>query len=1026
MADQDNGIRKKGSDRTNLSEQSMRSLSASVGSLAQQVRALSTNTARVASRGATGAAKSIGGAAYGMKDDYGFSASKSIGVGVASAVNPFAGELVRRIVDSNKGALGNSMRSMMNTSKSMLGTIKSKLSERPKQVNETVSRNALMPAVTPSAPAVAPSKSPSRPRGRRLTPNSYSSMYGSSDQIEALDRLRISNADWLKSTATMTKKQLRSKKLPKANVGGIVRQTGKAIVHEGEAIVPAEALVGQYAVMKDIRDMLKEQGETISNISGSLGNQDSVFMQGIQGAVSTGFKNNPGMQSLMKIGIGLSGMALNFWRMKSVAGPASKYARLVVRRTPLETIAEATVQTYGELRWSLAIITRQLNSMLDVWSGDKADLGDRSKQDELALGTGFKSRLQRFALSGDVMDLLFGGNMKDKASESILGRVKKLKPGRKQASTTAMIMGKPTTVSTDRAARSLAASNPAAAIMIQQSAALNKRLQRLVGLEKAENKLDKIDNRDETHYQNKHMAWLRNNPTFNNVASSITSWADKWIKPTLVGIGGGFTAMLTWLGFKKGGKWLKPKQGFSRFMARISGLVTGNKAGMMAGYRAGDALSSGQVGRAGKLLGNIAKSGALRGLGGAAKIGGKLFLPAAIVLSVIDGMIGFFRAGKIFDVLEPTIKQRFAAAGGGILDGLFSIIRIPLNLMLAQYTDKRIGSMIKPLSEFVHDVIGIVSPIVKMIGSNAKFIFKGMKLAIGTVLDIVTFVPRLLMNPKKTIEKTIDRVKQIALFFIDDLPNQMGKAFGFIVDSFFKFAEMGAKWVEGIRNTATDVFTNMILNWKSFATSMFEKGKGAVLSMFDIVVTGLINMGIAANNWMYKKLVNTPLIGEGILKTTGMTYINPVTGGKIKSTIAGAVGVGNKASAAINEVSSVANRRAARFSAMGGSILDQLGFNSDTGLPRSATARVSASDAAKQRATSEANAEARLLRKQQVLADLFGITAKKQSAQIAAINNQVSQTTINNTSTNQTNNNPVNQNPALMLDGGSTGIGMGR
>ena len=134
-----------GSDRTNLSEQSMRSLSNSVGSLAQQVRNMTTNSAKLAARGLSAGAGSVISSGKDLNRDFGADPSKSLGVGVASAINPFAGELIRKIVEKNRGALGNSVKGMLGASKSMFGLLKNKLADRrPTEAISSSSSRATM------------------------------------------------------------------------------------------------------------------------------------------------------------------------------------------------------------------------------------------------------------------------------------------------------------------------------------------------------------------------------------------------------------------------------------------------------------------------------------------------------------------------------------------------------------------------------------------------------------------------------------------------------------------------------------------------------------------------------------------------------------------------------------------------------------------------------------------------------------------------------------------------------------------
>jgi hypothetical protein len=1118
MADPNSNNRKQGSERTNLSEQSMRSLSNSVGSLAQQVRNLSTQTARQATRGAmsvTGsAARSVGGAAYDMRSDFGLSVSKSVGLGVASAVNPFAGELIRRIVEKNQGTLGNSMRSMVNSSKSMLATMKTKMAAKPKEITDSRASMTQLESLKKArrvkadmAAGIVPRHEGSRRKGKRLTPNSYTNMYGSDDHIEALDRLRISNAEWLKAVGSLPKEDLKKKPLPKAEQGGLVKKTGRAIVHEGEAIIPADALVGQYKVLKDMREHGKLQNEHLQKMSTALGQQDSLLMKGIEAAIGSGLKNNPGMQAISQMTLGMSKILVDYWRFKTVSGPGGKFARLVIRKSPLETTAEATAQTYGELRYSFGIVHKQLNELLRVQGGAQQKLPEELK---ILQGSGPINRFKRFLLTGEVAELFRGSSHMETAKAKISGAVGGVKskisglgsegggPGlfsrmregvgnrltstkeglstmwgdaKAQAAARSMINSKGDKASAKRGIRSLITTSPAHAMTISVITAMSQKISGIGNSIKEFVHKDNVEDREELTFRQRMMAWLRINK-IRGLADDLIAWGAKYLIPAVTTVGGVISGILTTavgaLGLTAGGKFIgfgnilkRIDRGPAKFVkggrflpgggraakggqmvfgeSRTARLLTNaktyvrNSVGRMAvsktalnpfnaatatggadkslAYRAGNI--TGKSIRGAKSAADATKTGVsgmvaalkkvapslLRGLGATAKIAGRLAIPVLIVLSIIDGIMGWFKAGKIFDVAEPTIRQRTAAMAGSVVAGLLEIIRLPINLVLKLLgKDERIPSLVKPLAKFFDDVIGVVQPLIQGIMANIKFMFKYAKLAIGNMVALITFFPRLLMDPKKTIVDAIDRIKRTALFFIDDLPNHVGKILGFAVDAFFKFAELGNKFVVWGREKLADIFYNIYVNWKSFGKEVLAKGQSMIFGAISSLLTGVINVVKLGKNFLLDSAKKIPGIGR-FIKDSYYDYIDERSDQMLDTYMSSKGALGS----ARSEVGAAASQRGARISGMLGGVMDQLGIDRKTSSPRFATGASRAGDVAKSRAKNAADSERRTLEKQDDLTNALQNGLDTQTEQMIAIQNSSTQQINNNTNSVQNN-----------------------
>ena len=229
--------------QSDVRDASVRTLGSEVSKLSKSIANLSTSTVKAAGSQVTAATNSLG-----MK------AGTLAGVGIATSINPIAGAIVKNIVDKNQGAFVSAFRGMTT---STTGILKSVANLKAREVRSMSSANSS-------------AQFEGRIQKRRLDDSSYNKMYGSDSHIEAIDRLRISNAEWLKAIGTLPKNQLKAKKLPKAAVGGVVNKTGQAIVHEGEIIAPANFVRRQTEAMVSLEKNQEKQMEALDKMSTGL------------------------------------------------------------------------------------------------------------------------------------------------------------------------------------------------------------------------------------------------------------------------------------------------------------------------------------------------------------------------------------------------------------------------------------------------------------------------------------------------------------------------------------------------------------------------------------------------------------------------------------------------------------------------------------------------------------------------------------------------------------------------------------
>jgi len=327
-----------------LRDATVRTLGDAVNGLAKVVRDMSSGTARAAGRGISSA---------------GLSPASFLGIAAGSAIHPVVGSLIKRAVETQQPRMEMAIQGYMGSIKDTINRNFRTQREDIRQQNKATQQN--IATLTGSK--------------RRLQNDSYTSMYGSGDIVEALDRLRISNAAWLKALGTMTPRALRNKSLPRAAAGGYVEETGEAVVHKGEVITPANVVRLQTKALLDIRNELQgldQTGAAVQNISNVMGSVHTDFLSSPLMDVLFGDRN-----SAKTILLGLRWLSSSIRERRrirllgdTVSGrDAYFHYRSIQRNTAIETIAAATAATYAHVRLQGE---RQI-SLLKVIAGEEAN-----------------------------------------------------------------------------------------------------------------------------------------------------------------------------------------------------------------------------------------------------------------------------------------------------------------------------------------------------------------------------------------------------------------------------------------------------------------------------------------------------------------------------------------------------------------------------------------------------------------------------------------------------------------------------
>jgi len=368
---------------TDINASTMRSLSDSVNGLTRSIKNLSISTMRLGTQSMAGSARAVASQ---------FEAKSPAAGGLigAAAIHPAAGMVIRGLIDKSAPVFKSQI----------IPAIKEAF--KRKAQNDAISNS-------PMGPTEMSIKEFSIGRGgRRLGNTSYEQNHGSNDIVEALDRLRISNAEWLKASRTLTPQQMKNKQVPSAAVGGMVTQSGQATVHRGEAIVPAGTLQIQTQYLQDISEKLgmmagPSQAEMLREVIGDL----PVFKQ--VGSLLKPFTNLFRMFFRTRIP-GMRGKAMFY------AGQAAKGAK-----SPIDRIANATVGTYGYLRFHGENIEDLLNDILEAVGGRRKGAG------ELKVGRDYDETQISAGLIQALSKGLIGQGSKEDVLANIVGPLFNLK-----------------------------------------------------------------------------------------------------------------------------------------------------------------------------------------------------------------------------------------------------------------------------------------------------------------------------------------------------------------------------------------------------------------------------------------------------------------------------------------------------------------------------------------------------------------------------------------------------------------------
>jgi len=762
----------------------MRDLSSQVSSLSDSIKNLSTTTIRAASRPITAAASAI-------KDQVGFSGTQAAGITVATAINPFVGQLAKSIIEKNKGTLSSAVRGMYQGTKDLAGAVKNKLNREksqknmidggPKEKLSVISKGHMSNQTRDDKGRFVDKTEKSKTRSKKRIHNtSYSRMYGSSDEIEAIDRLRISNAQWLIAVNTLTKGELKKKNLPKARKGGFVTKSGQAIVHEGEAIIPSKALQLQLDYLHIISSNIAKTSPNVQLMADNVGILGATMLSMADNVVDSFVKSGP-LKSVWK-GFKMFTDFVSFTANYTVlSGPAQKYSRRVIRRTAIDTIAVSAMSIFGQLSYGFEVMQDQLNRIIQNTGGGAITPKGRGLIDG---PDKLWDRFKRFSASGDFLDLMSsdtgeqkaGGGLFSRAKgrlNSMLGRAPKAAMGSMvplNVTKQGMVHVQPGEMispSGDNAQRRWKKN----ATDTQQAAEYTKRLYDHTV----------ITDRKTSMHQGKHWEWLRKNKfnaLLNNLWVIMASVVGS-IGAAITGVfGGAFSGIASLLGLKtitKGGA-----------VSKASGALTGVgeaaekgkffKGGMFqSAKRVGlKLLGKGPMSALSKLLGGakgVKGAGALVGvtgiLGGVgavkllapiAGLASKIFLPLLIITTVIDGIIGWTKAGTWFDTLKPTLLMKFSSLVGGVLDGLWRIIQWPVNFIL-----ERLGVNFQ--------LPGLGKPIAKYLNFMGEMNLKILGFLGDSISNIVSF----LMNPAESQKRVTASIKAIVPRILDflqkDLPD---------------------------------------------------------------------------------------------------------------------------------------------------------------------------------------------------------------------------------------------------------------
>jgi hypothetical protein len=859
-----------------LRDSTVRTLGDAVSGLSNVVKTLSLGTARAAGRGLSSA---------------GFTPSKTLGIAAASSIHPLIGALVKRTIEQQEPQMAMVMQGYM-------GSIKNTIIR-----NFKTQRNELDELTTPATTGNIRAK-------KRLQNDSYSSMYGSNDVIEAVDRLRISNAEWIKALGSLSPSAMRHKALPRAQAGGYVEQSGRAYVHKGEVISPANMVRIQTKALLEIRDNLQGTSET---------NEAIQSMSKVMGKFKTNFLDTPLMdmlfgdkafgKSLLGALRSVSGM-IRETRRKVVVGDKTSgrdpyfHFRSIQRSSAIETIAAATSATYAHVRVQgerqitmLKIIARQLGAK-EVVKKVAGDWGAKRIKKQVGILEGLTRALYE---TGSIQDILIPLNEARKKAggiAGIYGEFKKEVIEKKIPYLSKYYSQRESGKSFYQSVKgAIFGSEPPPIPSASQGGvipnsvrvrgigerfkgrgstldhALNTQISILNVLRTIlyrispffNNATDKKRRQREVQddfYKRLHVTWMNNNRV-NDVADAVWQTAKGKTSHGVIknalgfALGSKLAAAGAGAAATAGGIAAAATRGFSRSRKGGSGVITASMRGIRGALLSSKTARSalGATGLLGLIKGGKAAGAGLKVAGGISKVGkivGSVGWPLLIVTAVIDGLIGVFRTGQIFNMAfkDTTLTMKLSAFVGGVIDGLWDIIRIPLNLIFKfAGSNFRLKSILKPLVTAIHTFLKVFEPAIKNMMVIGKLVFKVTKLLGQSFLRSIAFWLMLPFSPKsaiKLIKKTWDswinflikEVPNLITEFISNTVKYFGENIPEFVDKLVSVIDSFAKWVDeidvsgpaftGFLNKITPLFTSIndafirVIQSEAFGKLLYE------------------------------------------------------------------------------------------------------------------------------------------------------------------------------------------------------------
>lgn len=809
---------------TDIRDSTLRGLGDTVNKLSVSIKNLSAATIKAGGRGIAGATRGAG-----------LTAPSLAGVAVGSTVSPIIGTMVKELVSRHEDSFVSSFKNMAASTKDALLSIRRKnqtdvtAMHRNYSKLDNIEQRMADNDFDSSGMGDFSSNKLTNKNKKRMQLDSYSDTYPSSDLVEAIDKLRMSNAEWLKAVGTLSKPALKRKKLPAAAVGGIVRSTGEALVHKGEVIVPTKMVKTQTETLLQIRDKLDQQAVDQSKIMKGLEEHVVKADTSVDLLIS---KTGPFAPLLSVVKMFAGGELRARVIGEHAVGKSQRYHFYAVRgRNTIETIANATSATYassrtiGERQISLLkYIAEGLTGKSPGWA---KKWGSRLRTPKMTFFQMLKQQLmvpdsipledmlgtfKRTPVGKSVTNI--GSRVGSAIASPFKGAWARLKGAFSESPKESEIPKAAKGGRVRRTGKAVVHTGeaiiPAADVDLQTSI-LGQIRDILFGSSKIhksslkeikkQTKHEIIESRYEEHERKKHLEWMRKNnisESLEGVKRGISNIEPgkgmSWLQ-TLMLRGGIPGVGLLGKGMTKFGGKVGTKGALGTF-ARVAGrgfrsgrgvagsLSKGAKAAFSFSKRAGMIGKVANVGS--KVLGGATKIGGAMGLGaGAAATGGGLMagltaatggtagIVIALVMALIDGVIGVFKTGDIFKKAfkDTTVQERMAAFAGGVVEGLWSMVRLPFNLIMKMIgSDQRLQDITEPAAKMIYKFIDILSPFIEKTMLVINYMMKWNKLVGGTLATLIAATPMLLFKPDMAMDMVSKAMIKIIDFFFVETP----------------------------------------------------------------------------------------------------------------------------------------------------------------------------------------------------------------------------------------------------------------